>query len=187
MKNYNLPLKEYWDKMSVPISQHHIDKPYDLDYLLLLAEIINNEDIVEILEVGCSCGMNLIWLDKKTEASYFGVDLSDTAVQIGVKRFPHIGMAQMDLIKDEPLRHKFGLVFSRATLQHIPPQEIEQVFKKVCSMSSNKLVVYEASGKPFGKVPDSRATFRHDYERLIPENGFEIQYKQGKAWVCRRM
>jgi len=120
MNNLELPGKPYWETR--PDTQ--LVEPY-------LLEFLPQRKYSKILDVGCGDGRSTIPLTKIAETVY-GIDSSKKQIEyLKSKHIKNI-IAEVGDINHLPFEHNFfDLVISLSVVEHIPRNELAQVFSEV--------------------------------------------------------
>jgi len=109
-----------------------------------LEHIIKNTDgVKKILEIGCGLGHNLELLKNIGDFSLTGVDIQDYALSNARIRYQDIDFIKADCINLPFEDDSFDLIFSRATLIHIHPEEIRRVAKEINRVTSKYIAGIE--------------------------------------------
>lgn len=178
-QNSNNSNKIFWDELSRYYSQR-FEKPADIEYLTMIREFISKNS--KVLEFGCSSGMNLDWLlcnSELEESNCYGIDISETAIEIASQKSNCSNFQCADLSKSQNYdlfnsgEDFFDLIFTRATLQHIPENElikIQEYFFRYLK-EGGFLVIKEAINldQKFGKIENHRVqnTYWNNYLEIM--------------------
>ncbi len=129
------------------------------EFLLSLIELPRD---ASILEVGCNVGRNLNHLHEAGYTDLTGIELSEHAVKILRREFPHLADIRVGAAEEIlPTLDQFDLVFTMAVLVHIHPESEQAVFGELARIAK-KLIVIE------DERSDTWRHFRRQY-RLIFE------------------
>lgn len=168
----SITAKQYWQsrEFSNYYLEHHIQ-----------AEIITDviKDILpkSIFEFGANAGRNLHFLRKNFKGiQVFGIDLNETAVQIGRK---HFGFTDQELIvSDEIFLNRikdkaFEVSFTVSVIDHIP--EPIEIINNLIRVTSKRLLLLEPyiKGKS-GAISGGKVvpySYIHDYLSLLKRLG----------------
>jgi hypothetical protein len=175
-----------WNKLT-PIYAIRYKYCADINYLRSLIKLCKKNDLKKILEFGCSSMMNLRYMQNSMPDSFifYGIDI----IKIKINKF----FFSLDLFKDEMdpalSETSFDLVFTRATLQHIPLNEVIVIIKKLSGILSPGayFCINEANskGNDEGLVVGHRvrSTFLHNYKKVFLDLGFNFISKQGNVLI----
>ena len=110
----------------------------------MLVDIVKNKIALEtdrtILEIGCNVGRNLSCLEIAGYTNLAGVDVNKKALDM-VTATTCLMLGPIEKILPRILQ-PYGLVFTMAVLQHIPPEN-EAVFKDVARLGKYNLLTIE--------------------------------------------
>lgn len=161
--------------------EQHLDKPpkFDDHYGKARDYIVNILESMQpgsnILELGCYLGKRLNWYAEKYQSFKFtGVDISHETLRLA--RHSIVGTTNLNLVIGDfhsmPFKEgSFDLIFSLASVYHVPYHEIEGIFSNIQRLSRGKVLLIE----PFHKVQPfrdkvnligSRDKYSHDYQSL---------------------
>lgn len=129
-----------------------------------------------ILEVGSSCGPNLLALSRKhPEARLFGVDANQDAVNSAARLIPSAGVSQGDIIKGLPFKDgSFDAVLADAVLMYVNPHEILDVMSEMDRVSSKRIVVVDRFANARLGV-DTGYIWHRNYGQLLQEMGYKVR------------
>jgi SAM-dependent methyltransferase len=126
----------------------------------LLEQHLDHES--PILEVGCSSGRHLAYLQEKGFEELAGVELNAEAIAVMERTYPDLaaaGTVYVDAIENvlaEFADDHFGAVYSVETLQHVHPDS-EWVFGELARITDRLLVTVENEGR---EATDEKASDR---------------------------
>lgn len=110
----------------------------------MLVDVIKHKIGLEhdrtILEVGCNVGRNLRYLDKAGYTQLAGVDVNPKALELAKVECCYMLGAIEEVLPR--IKQPYGLVFTMAVLQHIPPEN-DSVFEHVARLGKYNLLVIE--------------------------------------------
>jgi ubiquinone/menaquinone biosynthesis C-methylase UbiE len=109
----------------------------------VISQLINDLDVRSVLEIGCGLGNNLRNLKHEKIA---GIDLSEHAINIARKRFPHYSFYVGNVLQI-PLIETFDLVFTASVIQHIEPNLLDKAFEEMYRISNHYILNIEAYDK----------------------------------------
>lgn len=111
-------------------TKHYFDswqKPYRYE----LKKRLKDYQFDTLIDLGCNSAPNLMALRKAgTTAKFSGIDINEEAIAYGKNQFKQFGYdihLEARSLYDIDITKKFDAVISTAVLQHIPPDEINQV------------------------------------------------------------
>lgn len=100
---------------------------------------------------------------------YTGVDKDQEAIKMAKINFPDGKWIISDVAQYNPMK-KFSNIFTWVALQHVPPRDIEKVFKMMKESSDNIIMcerIYDP--EPLGdEDAPSRYLWTHDYQKHFP-------------------
>ena len=112
-----------------------------------LLYLLNNQDNVKILEIGCSYGGNIKHL-VRTGFEIYGIDISRYAINQAKQLVDKDIDLRVGIIFNLPYDDNyFDLVFTRGVLIHIHPNDFENALKEVARVSKKRIVHYEYTAK----------------------------------------
>ncbi len=115
-------------------------KYYSKEWLRQMAKEIPKKR-VSILDIGCGTGILYeVLKEEEMDFTYVGIDLSESMIEVGRKRYPGIDLRVMDSEKLEFPDKTFDVVFMRSVLHHLPHpvealKEMERVSKEIIIVS----------------------------------------------------
>ena len=169
-----------WDSASGIYNQRYSQKPPDSFFLKYVIEQSNRNN--QILEFGCSTGMNLRYLKNLGYNYLQGIDISNKSIQIAKKNEHEILYKTQDLLLSN-LNLKYDIIFVRAVLQHIEAEKLKIILLKlITALNANgKLIFKEAYdiNLPFGRINRHRVyeTFNHNYFDILKR--YELKLESG--------
>ena len=116
---------------------------------MFLDPIVKSEKSLNILEIGCSEGYNLEFLNRNGFSNLHGIDMDESAIKKAKEHYNYINFDFCDITKTSSLidifNKKFDIIFSKSCLQHIIPEEINSVIQKIHDSlnESGMLFLYE--------------------------------------------
>jgi ubiquinone/menaquinone biosynthesis C-methylase UbiE len=140
---------KYWDQRAEFYSKQY---GYPTKMPLLEKIILSHrQDISNVLELGCGNARNLISLAKNfPKITFSGIEISQQMInsaKINISKLynlNNINIIQEDLEKiDQFNLPKHDLVFSKSTFQHLNPQVLNDVIKKLFKKGTNRLYIEE--------------------------------------------
>jgi len=134
------------------------------EFLLSLIDLPRD---ASILEVGCNVGRNLNHLHEAGYTDLTGIELSEQAVEILRRKFPHLRDIRVGAAEDIlPTFDTFDLVFTMAVLVHIHPTSEQAVFPELTRIAK-KLIVIE------DEHLNTRRHFRRRYRPIFEGLGMK--------------
>lgn len=108
----------------------------------MLVNVIQNKMKLEhdrsIFEIGCNVGRNFSQLEDAGYTQLVGVDINPKALDL-VKAECCLMLGAIERVLPKIVQ-PYGLVFTMAVLQHVPPEN-ESVFKHIARLSTNLLTI----------------------------------------------
>ena len=113
----------------------------------MLVQTVKNKIALEtdrtILEIGCNVGRNLSCLELAGYTNLAGVDVNKKALDM-VTANTCLMLGPIEKVLPRILQ-PYGLVFTMAVLQHIPPEN-DKVFKHIARLGKKNLLTIEDEG-----------------------------------------
>jgi len=126
----------------------------------------------KVLDVGCGSGRLFgVYTDHKIP-SILGVDISEKALSIANRKYPGIPTLRLSVEEIAFGKGSFDLVICNRTLQHIPPEKIPDVIRRLCSCTK-RVYLNETTPADGGKC--DRGLFSHDYAAYFGEQQFHAE------------
>jgi trans-aconitate methyltransferase len=190
---------EYWFNHGKTYKKEfRYNKNFELQEKILIDYLKNNvssSSFSTVLEVGCGFGRitKLLLSNFPNIMEYLAIDLSPDQIE-NAKEWskPAKGQVQnltflVSDIQSFQIQKKYDLVMASEVLMHILPSEIEEVMRKVVSMSNQHIVNIDW----YEQQPPSKAAphnFIHQYEilyRKMPEvlNVHRIPIVKRASWL----
>ncbi|EDN68598.1 methyltransferase [Beggiatoa sp. PS] len=121
------------------------DNQGDLEASLQFLRQLNIPTDSKILEIGCAIGKLCHELDKIGFTSVKGIDISETAIQCGQNKYPHLSLNSYNGICLDFPDNSFNICLSFDVVEHIP--DIDNHFQDVVR-------ILESSGKYIFQTPN---------------------------------
>lgn len=135
---------------------------YSPDYYVDLGPTITSEYIYKtldyfvdsnaaILELGCSSGRHLAYLNDHGYHNLYGVEINDDAIDVMAETYPNLvaeGTFYIDAIENVVTEFDddhFGAIYSVETLELLPPNS-EWVFEELARITDDLLITVENEG-----------------------------------------
>ncbi len=162
------------------IVQRYIDKRHGADDLLpvekrLLPAVLAKHSVV--LDVGCaSGGMYNMMRSLKPDLRYVGVDISATAINYALRRYPGVGFLNADAASLPFEDGAFAFVHSRGLLCHA--EDWRAPLREMLRVADSEVMVdirlcAQAYVRPHGKIPAPMVFVRQsDFEGELTETTF---------------
>ena len=138
-----------------------------------IVKLLKNKSFNNILEVGCGYGrFTKILYDQFKPDRYLGIDVSEGQIK-NAKDFVKNDKIDFKCIKiqDYNSTEKFDLIFSAEVLMHINFSDIQQVIKKLVSLSKGKIVTIDWFNEEKFDKEAGGYCFMHNYSSLFKQNG----------------
>ncbi len=156
-------LADTYNKIASDYAKDHEYDTWDNDYVDFFSEALLQN--AKVLDLGCGPGVET----KKLTLRGFdvqGFDLSEGLLQIAREKLPAAIFVQGDMLKELPYTDEyFDGVFAKASLLHIPKEDIDSVFDEIYRIL-----------KPSGIL--HIALKRGDDERVVVENDYGYEYER---------
>lgn len=125
-----------------------------------------------ILDVGCGSGRLFgVYTDYKISA-VLGIDISEKALSIAQQKFPGISTQRLPVEQISFEKEQFDLVICNRTLQHIPPEKIEDVIRRLCFCTS-RIYINEITPADGGNCDNG--LFFHNYATLFKLQKYHME------------
>jgi ubiquinone/menaquinone biosynthesis C-methylase UbiE len=142
-------------------------KYYSIEWLRQMVKYIPKGKKVNILDIGCGTGILFELLKEEGfNFKYTGVDLSESMINVGKKRYPGIDLRVMDSENLEFDDKSFDVVFMRSVLHHLPNPV--QALKEMKRVSQGMIIVSEPLRNVLTEFP--RWTLKKVTNHFDPEH-----------------
>jgi len=141
-----------------------------------------------VLEIGCSSGRHLAHLHEGGFRDLHGIELNEDALDVMAETYPnlaadgafHLGHAgELLPVFDD---RSFDAVYTVETLQHIHPDEADEVFEEVARVTDDLLITVEnESARGAGAREDADVSYVNDEFPLYHRNWKEVFSQRGFA------
>lgn len=101
------------------------------------------EKDLKILELGCNIGINLEILKKIGFKNLYGLEINKKAIEIAKNRQPDIQFFNGSIEEFDFHDQKFDLVYTAGVLIHINPNSVEEIIKKIISLTNKYIFGFE--------------------------------------------
>ena len=168
--------QEYWFRHGKTYKEEfRYNKNFELQEKILI-DHLSSSSFSTVLEVGCGFGRitKLLLSNFLNITEYLAIDLSPDQIE-NAKEFirPSIETKEKNLninfmvsdIQSFQIQKKYDLVIASEVLMHVLPSEIEEVMRKLVSMSNEHVVNIDWYEQP---TPNKAAphNFIHQYEKI---------------------
>jgi len=137
-----------------------------------ISRILDRYNPLSILDVGCGSGRLFgLFTDHKIPA-VLGIDISEKALLIAQQRFPGIPTLRLSVEEICFEEEKFDLIICNRTLQHIPPEKIVDVIRRLC-LCTCRIYINEITPSDGGKCDEG--LFFHNYTTLFGQQQFHME------------
>lgn len=115
---------------------------YSLEWINHLLDLLPSKSYKRILDFGCGTGIAYELIKERyPDAEYVGIDLSESMIAVGKKKYPKVNFIAMDcenlLLED----NSFDLVIARSILHHIPnPDQAIAGINRVLVVGGNAII-----------------------------------------------
>jgi len=139
----------------------------------VIAAVIKRANAHRILEVGCGGGRLFPLYRQLGIDEIVGQDISSQAIRMAAERScdANVHLTQCPIPQLNYAARCFDLAVSNRTLQHIPPEQIEEVIAALCRLCKG-MYINELSGSD--DAPPTPVMYIHDYKRMFADHGFEV-------------
>lgn len=177
MNKFNNEQEQFWAKQ---YAAEYIKKNSDFDHRLgakawrEILRKVNDQEILNYLECGCSIGRNLIQVQQVLpQAKASIIEISKPAFDLVIEN-QNITQAYHGAILDSDFKHNsFDLVFTMGVLIHVSPDHLIETMKKMYDYSSKYILM----GEYFNRTPVSidyqgqkNKLFKCDFGRIFIQN-----------------
>ena len=142
---------------------------------------------LKILELGCNIGINLEILKKLGFKNLYGLEINEKAIEIAKIKHPDTKFFHGSIEEFDFDNQKFDLVYTAGVLIHINPNSLEEIIKKMISLTTKYVFGLEYSSDDLKKIQyrgnenycwkqDFPSLFRNLYPKLITVNEEKIPY-----------
>ena len=172
-----MDVSEYWKSRGPKYQNELEEKSKPLQIRLeqqekIIKKILSKFKPKSILEIGCGSGRFTKILSQLTEfEKYIAIDISQDQIN-NAKKIVNNKKIDFQCIKiqDFNIQEKFDLVFASEVLMHINFNDINEVLRKIISLSKNKVITVDwFDSNKIGKEM-SEYCFLHDYNLLYTQN-----------------
>jgi SAM-dependent methyltransferase len=135
-----------------------------------ISKILSKGEYKSILEIGCGYGRFTEILEEILHPKKFvAVDLNYSLIEIAKKRLSNNIEFHCSSIQDFKSNEKFELVFCGVILMMISKKDIEEVIKKIISLSTKKIITIDPIEYYPGKTKEY--AFIHNYKEIFERLG----------------
>lgn len=194
--------QEYWFSQGKTYKeQFRYNKKFELQEKILIDYLKNHlsaSSFSTVFELGCGFGRitKLLLSNFPNITEYLAIDLSPDQIE-NAKEFvrPSIETKEQNLninfmvsnIQSFQIQKKYDLVMASEVLMHVLPSEIEEVIRKLVSMSNEHVVNIDWYEEP---IPAKAAAhnFIHQYEKIyvnlpLVRNVYRIPIMKKGSWL----
>ena len=194
--------QEYWFRQGKTYKEEfRYNKKFELQEKILIDYLKNHlstSSFSTVFEVGCGFGRitKLLLSNFPNITEYLAIDLSPDQIE-NAKEFvrPSIETKEQNLkldfmvsnIQSFQIQKKYDLVMASEVLMHVLPSEIEEVIRKLVSMSNEHVVNIDWYERP---TPNKAAphNFIHQYEKIyvnlpMVRNVYRIPIMKKGSWL----
>lgn len=134
-------LRSTYNKIARDYYADHLKDTWDDDYTGFFIQLLDQH--AKVLDLGCGPGIE----SKKLAVAGFnvtGFDLSDGLIEIARQQNPGLVFIQGDMRKLPYPEDQFDGVFAKASLLHVPKQDMENVLREVRRILKSKGLLHVA-------------------------------------------
>jgi len=160
----------YWE-----VYAPEIDREWGLeqDDFGIISAILERNKPNTLLDVGCGSGRLFGLYTDHAVPKVMGIDISENALSIARQKFPGIPTLRLSVEEIPFDAGTFDLIICNRTLQHIPPEKIADVVRRLC-VCTHRIYINEITQKD-GVRPDD-GLFFHNYTSLFQRQQFLTEY-----------
>lgn len=161
--------KIYWE-----VYASEIDRAWghERDDFNVISALLDRCKPSTLLDLGCGSGRLFSDYIAHNIPTILGVDISDTALSIAKQRFPQVPTSCQSIEDSKFKPGQFDLVICNRTLQHIPPDKIAGVIRRICGCTE-RVYINESTVSEGQKSDDG--LFIHDYPVLFEKEQFHLE------------
>lgn len=180
-----MDLNEYWKNRGKIFSEELSNQPrYVQKYLQnqesYILKSLNKQIFENVLEVGCGTGrLTKLVSELSSAKKYLAIDISEDLISVAKNELdnPNLSFQCVNLLEFQT-QEKFDLVFSCEVLQHIDPDQINNIISKLISFSKHKLIFVESyDHEQIGYSKDDYF-FMHDYKKIFSTLNLNFKMKK---------
>lgn len=153
---------------------------------LILNELENIKP-KSVLELGCSCGPNLLAIQSNFSVHLAGMDVNKDVIKLAKKVLPEADLICGDIRKPLPFSKSFDVVLVDAVLMYLNPKEIMDTLKEINRLANKAIIIIDWYDKSLlGKLQDGHWT--RNYTKLLKDFGFKVKSKKltNKFWPTEK-
>lgn len=174
--------QDFWENLHNYYKTNTSQATYRREYI---ANIMYDNNIKSVLELGCNSGGNLLFISRKcANINITGLDISKDAIEYGkeIEKNPAnmiVGsLYDLGQFKD----NSFDMVFTCTVLTHVPSEKVEGVIREMIRISRNFVMNIEdhkSINKPYwykGKIPANGIPHRWEtnYVDIYQKIGYNV-------------
>lgn len=161
---------QYWNRRAEDIDLQWGDQQEDYP---ILEHLLSEIKPKKLLDLGCGSGRLFPLFENLSVEEVVGQDISEKALQIALRRYPfsNISLTKCDVLHLKYPFLYFDLVVSNRVLQHIPPDQIERVIRKLTDLGRHIYVNEMSESDDSGQL---YYLFKHDYRGLFKELDYTV-------------
>ena len=127
----------------------------------LSVDIAQYQKTAPILDLGCGCGWNLLWLASRGFSSLYGADISESALDAMSEFEEIIGTRiekrRMDFYSERYEDIKFDVIFTLSAARLDPRYEIRRFLKQVSSyLNPRGYVILDVIDSAYNNMPNNQ-------------------------------
>ena len=154
MKKTNSFQQNFWstsfgdDYVNRNSSLQKINEFYEKNIGISVEEIFktffdNIDRNCKMLEIGCNIGLKLLILKNLGFSNLCGLDVNKKAIELAKKIYPSMDFINSSIEHYNFKNNQFDLVFTSGVLIHIHPKLLQNIIKKILSISSRYIFGFE--------------------------------------------
>lgn len=135
-----------------------------------------------VLDLGCSNGLNLIPFENNNKYQCLGIDVSEPMIEKAKKRFEHadnIKIMNRDILEEDFGTNNFDIIMSVLTIQFTPIENRQQILQNIYD-SLNKNGIFIFVEKVLGSCNTINNLLVDSYYQLKNENGYSKEQIEEK-------
>lgn len=174
--------KKFWNGWSDNYARQKAQQRIDKSQYWLLKKV---EELrpQTLLEIGCGFGKNLKFLSKNLsyQPKLVGFDISESMIRKAKNCLNDRALLGCADVTSLPFFDKFyEMVFTHATLMHVPEQNIRMAVQELRRVAKKYLIIAEETYWSVGNIrgntlKPNEYTFIYDYTKLLSDCGLTIE------------
>ena len=157
-------LRETYNRIATDYTEDHMEDTWDDDYIQLFSDSLSKG--AKVLDLGCGPGTDTVKLSKNG-LLLEGFDLSDEFLVIARKLNPGLTFKQGDMRKLPYANGAFDGLFAKASLLHIPKDDIHLVLEEIHRVVKSGGLVHIAIKEGEAEMVLKEDDYGYEYSRFF--------------------